>query len=133
MEEKPLYPFGFGLTYGRVEIKDVELEGLLLKVRVKNEGDRAAKDVIEVYVKNHESEYAPLNPVLCGFKKIELNAEEEKIIEVAVSERAFMVVNENGEFIKDVSSSTLYVSTSGVDERSRELTKGCPKEINITW
>lgn len=133
MEEKPLYPFGFGLTYGRVEIKDVELEGLLLKVRVKNEGDRAVKDVIEVYVKNHESEYAPLNPVLCGFKKIELNAGEEKIIEVAVSERTFMVVNENGEFIKDVSSSTLYVSTSGVDERSRELIKGCPKEINIMW
>jgi len=62
-----------------------------------------------------------------------VNAGEEKTIEVVVSEKAFMVVNENGEFIKDGSSSTLYVATSGVDERSRELTEVSPKEINMKW
>ena len=71
--------------------------------------------------------------MLCGFKKIDLDAGEEKMVEVVISERAFQVVNDNGEFIKDVSLSTLYVATSGVDERSRELTKVCPKEINIKW
>ena len=106
---------------------------LKLNVKVKNESDRKVKDVVEVYVKNHDSEYAPLNPVLCAFKKIEVNAGEEKTIEVILSEKVFMVVNENGEFIKDASSSTLYVATTGVDERSRELTKVCPKEINIKW
>ena len=133
MEEKPLYPFGYGLTYGNVCIKDVKYEDEILNVIVKNDSDRKVKDVIEVYVKNHETKYAPLNPVLCGFKKIELDAGEEKSVEVVISERAFQVVNENGEFIKDVSSSTLYVATSGVEERSEELTGVCPKEINIKW
>ena len=133
MEEKPLYPFGFGLTYSKIEIKDVKNKNLTLKVTVQNTGDRTTKDVIEVYVKNQDSEYAPLNPVLCGFKKVELNAGEEKTYEVVISEKTFMVVNENGEFIKDVSSSTLYVATSGVDERSRELTEVSPIEINMKW
>jgi len=140
MEEKPLYPFGYGLTYGKVDVKEVSVveepdsqKKVRLNVKVKNESDRKVKDVVEVYVKNHDSEYAPLNPALCGFKKFEVNAGEEKTIEVVISERAFMVVNENGEFIKDGSSSTLYVATSGVDERSRELTEVSPKEINMKW
>lgn len=133
LEEKPLYPFGYGLTYGNICIEDVNYEQQMLKVVVKNKGNRLTKDVIEVYVKNHDTEYAPLNPVLCAFKKIELDAGEQKEYLIELSEHAFSVVNEDGKRINDSQKSTLYISTAGVDERSLELTGISPKEITITW
>ncbi len=138
MEEKPLYPFGYGLTYSMVEVNDVnaivnEDKNVILKVSVKNTGDRFTKDVVEVYVKNHDSEYAPLNPVLCGFKKVDLEAGEEKKYDIVISEKAFCVVNEEGIHVMDSSKSTLYVAVSGVDERSVELTGAIPKKVDINW
>ena len=97
------------------------------------QGSRAVKDVIQVYIKNHDYEYAPLNPFLCGFKKVELNAGEKIISEMEINAKAFLVVNDNGERILDSTGATIYVATSGVDERSKELTGICPKEINLRW
>jgi beta-glucosidase len=138
LEEKPLYPFGYGLTYSRIEVKDIESvldenKNLRLKVTVENTGNRFTKDVLEAYVKNKDSEYAPLNPVLCGFKKISLDKGEERTYDIEISSNAFLVVNEDGEKILDSSSARIYVSTSGVDERSEELTGNSPKVVELEW
>lgn len=138
LEEKPLYPFGYGLTYSRTEVKAVEEsfdedKNLILKVTIKNHGNTFAKDVVQVYVKNHNSIYAPLNPVLCGFIKITLDADEEKIYDIKIDSNAFSVVNEEGKKIMDSDRATIYVATSGVDERSVELTGVAPKTKDIKF
>ena len=43
------------------------------------------------------------------------------------------VVNEEGEKILDSSRASVYVATSGVDERSVELTGKSPKVIELKW
>ena len=51
---RPLFPFGFGLSYTSFELEPVEttLTGAAVacRVRVKNIGDRAGREVVQVYV-----------------------------------------------------------------------------------
>lgn len=140
LTEKPLYPFGYGMTYGDVQIKDAQTvekpekgKNLKIRVAVKNEGGCFTKDVLQVYVRNNDSEYAPLHPALCMFTKLALAAGEEKSILLEIPKEAFYVVDENGEYRLDSPSSTLYVGTSTPCERSMELTGKKPIEIQVSW
>ena len=49
-----LYPFGFGLTYTSFEISATRLkktaDGIEITARVKNTGDRAGKEVVQIYL-----------------------------------------------------------------------------------
>ena len=51
---KPLYPFGFGLSYTSFEISKVSLtnikEEITIRIRVKNVGQFPGKEVIQVYI-----------------------------------------------------------------------------------
>ena len=98
---EPLYRFGYGLTYGdcRVTSYEIDTETRSAVVRAKNFGKRATGDVIEVYFKDTASEFAPLNPVLCGFKRIYLEPREEKSFALELDKNAFTVINNEGERI----------------------------------
>ena len=140
LTEKPLYPFGYVMTYGDVQIKDAQTvekpekgKNLKIRVAVKNEGGCFTKDVLQVYVRNNDSEYAPLHPALCMFTKLALAAGEEKSILLEIPKDAFYVVDENGEYRLDSRSSTLYVGTSAPCERSMELTGKKPVEVQLNW
>lgn len=134
LEEEPLYPFGYGLTYGDVQVKEAYVlsdnttgkdgdfsecqNGCRIQVRVKNEGKCYTKDVVQVYIRNHGTVYAPPHPVLCGFKKVGLDIGEEQVLKMDIPANAFCVVNDAGERVRDGDSFTLYVGTNGVNERS---------------
>ena len=140
LTKKPLYPFGYGMTYGDVQIKDAQTvekpekgKNLKIRVAVKNEGGCFTKDVLQVYVRNNDSEYAPLHPALCMFTKLALAAGEEKSILLEIPKDAFYVVDENGEYRLDSRSSTLYVGTSAPCERSMELTGKKPVAVQLNW
>lgn len=140
LTEEPLYPFGYGLSYGDVQVEKAEFAEIPQKeqdakicITVKNHSDVATKDVVEVYIKNQDSEYAPVNPVLCGFTKVSLEAGEEKELTITVSKEAYKVVNEEGEKIFDSSSSVLFVGTNGPDKRSEALTGKTTKQLVINW
>ena len=140
LTEEPLYPFGYGLSYGDVQVEKAEFaktpekeQDAEIRITVKNHSAVATKDVVEVYIKNQDSEYAPVNPVLCGFAKVSLEAGEEKELTITVSKEAYKVVNEEGEKIFDSSSSVLFVGTNGPDKRSEALTGKTTKQLVINW
>ena len=97
----PYHPFGFGLTYGDCKVDDytVDVASKKATIKVKNYGKVDTDDVVQVYVKDNKSEFAPTNPCLCGFKRIHLNANEEKTIEVELNKNAFTVINNEGDRI----------------------------------
>lgn len=116
-----LYPFGYGLTYSQTKCSELCFEGGKATVTITNTGSRATEDVVQFYIKGY-SENAVPNHSLCGFKRVALEPGESKTVEVVLPERAFMAVNENGEWVKEGSEFTLYAGTSQPDELSRELT-----------
>ena len=132
LESNPQYPFGYGLTYGRAKVTEayLSMEEMEVEAVVENIGDRAVEEVIQVYVKVMDSEFAPLHPRLCGFKRVALNCGEKKSVKIKLDQRAFMVVNENGEYVKDGNHVELYAGFSQPDETSIQL-MGC-KPVKLT-
>ncbi len=79
---KPLLPYGFGLSYTSFEIGAPEalIEGdeLVVKVKVKNTGDRDGDEVVQLYVGFKNSSVDRPIKQLRGFKRVSLKASEEK-------------------------------------------------------
>ena len=118
----PLYPFGYGLTYGDVRATAVTANREVAAVTVENKGSRATEEVVQLYIKDNGSADAPTNPILCGFKRVTLEASESKTVELAIDPRAFTVVNEAGERVPGSGSWTLYAGLGQPDQRTEELT-----------
>ena len=93
----PYHPFGYGLTYGDCKIVDYKVDRFKVSVTAKNVGKMATDDVVQVYVKDLDSEFAPANACLCGFKRIHLDVNEEKTFEIELNKNAYTVINNEGE------------------------------------
>ena len=115
-----LYPFGFGLTYSKTECTAVEYKDGKAYVTVENKGSRDTQDVIELYIKD-TCEYAVPNHSLCGFERVSLKAGEKKTVEIAVPERAFTAVDNDGSRKVFGSTFTLYAGVCQPDELSQKL------------
>lgn len=117
--ENILYPFGYGLTYGKVRCTNIEYKDGKAYVTVENMGSKTS-DVIEIYIKDY-SENAVPNVSLCGFKRITLCKYEEMTVEIPIPEIAFTSVDENGNRAVFGNKFTLYAGTSQPDELSEKL------------
>ena len=124
VEQGVLYPFGYGLTYGRAEVISAAYDQKSKKVsyEIVNHSDRAVEETVQVYKKNRTSKWEVRNTVLCGFAKVCLAPGETRQGEIQLDEYAFTVVNDQGKRVQDGSDYLLYVGTHGPDKRSEELT-----------
>ena len=136
MEDEALYPFGYGLTYGKAEVTEAVLKNTPAKesdievaVTVKNESNVDIEEVIQLYIKDLDSPLAVKNYSLCGFKRIALKAGEARTIDMTVDNRAMMVVDENGERSVEGRNFTLYAGISQPDDVSVRLTGTTPAVI----
>ncbi len=129
---KPLYPFGYGLSYTRFEYADAAYENGAVSISVANTGKMDADEIVQVYIRPEGSAFAPLNPSLCGFARVSLKAGETARVSVSLSDRAFDVINDDGQRIRDTERFTLYVGGSQADERSCELLGHAPLSLSIT-
>ena len=154
MTEKPLYPFGFGLSYTTFEekissVKTVNSaaaeeykadetgavnngvpiafksgDRLDINVCCANTGAYAGGVTVQVYVESGIAG-APIRQ-LKGLKKLHLNAGSVVDATVSLDENAFVIFDENGEAKLDPGTYKVYVGDSQPDERSFELTnKAC--------
>lgn len=118
----PLYPFGYGLTYGDVVVTELTTDHAMAIITAENRGKRATEDVVQLYIKDEQSADAPVNPILCGFQRVALQPGEKKTIKIPIAPGAFTVVNDQGERIPGSGSWTLYAHTGQPDGRTAELT-----------
>lgn len=129
IKEEPLYPFGFGLTYGKTELSDGAVAGQKAYVTVKNTGSRRAREVVEVYVNPVDSPDRPMHYSLCGFQPVELKPGEEKRVELELGKHTYECVNEEGGYVENASVYEFYIGTSQPDARSKEL--GAPEPVTV--
>ena len=101
-----LFPFGYGLSYTTFDYTDISLdknemmdnEEVMVKVKVKNAGDMAGKEIVQLYVRDIESSVIRPAKELKGFEKVMLQPGEEKTVTFTLDKRAFAYYNEE---IKD--------------------------------
>ena len=113
-----LYPFGFGLTYGRTAVTAAAAEkaegGWRVTASLEHSG-AAGGDVVEVYIRDNESKFAVRNHSLCAFKPVSFSGDETETVELFVPDRALEIVDDSGERRVDSRSFTLYVGVSQPD------------------
>ncbi|MBU3875788.1 glycoside hydrolase family 3 C-terminal domain-containing protein [Faecalicatena sp. AGMB00832] len=95
------YPFGHGLSYTSFEYSDLKLskecmkdtDCLTISVKVKNTGNRAGKEVVQLYVSNQTGTSNRPIRELKNFEKIYLNPGEEKTVIMELNKRSFAEYN----------------------------------------
>ena len=129
-ETPVLFPFGYGQSYTTFEysspkvsassFKDVD--GLTVSVDVKNAGQMAGKETVQVYVHDHKSDLVRPPKELKGFAKVELQPGETKTVTIPLDFRAFAYyhptykswITEDGEF-------SILIGSSSADIRHTEV------------
>ena len=91
----PLYPFGYGLSYTRFAISDLKLDKLRIRstesvkvtVDVANTGKLAGDEVVQLYI--HDMAASVTRPVkeLKGFKRITLQPGEKRSVEFTLGRK----------------------------------------------
>ena len=88
--------------------------------------------MIQLYVKAEDSSFAPTNPVLCGFARVQLKAGESKPVSISVPAQSLAVVDDDGNRFFPGGRYSLYAGTSQPDARSRELTGASPVKVELS-
>jgi len=89
---KPLFAFGYGLSYTDFEITNVktdkkiyqEEDVISITCEIKNTGNLSGKELIQVYVNDVKSSVLRPLKELKGFKKVSLNSGESKSIQIDI-------------------------------------------------
>lgn len=97
---RPKFPFGFGLSYTSFLIDEPKIAGVMrqdgevtLKASVSNVGDRAGKEVVQVYLEWVNPPAGRPPRALIDFAKIELQPNETKAVSFTIPYRELLTYN----------------------------------------
>jgi beta-glucosidase len=88
LNEKPVFAFGRGLSYTNFEYSNLSISSarvgsdgsVQVHVDVKNAGDRAGEEVVQMYIHNNDQSETLPKEQLQGFERISLNPGETKTV-----------------------------------------------------
>ena len=98
---KPLYPFGYGLSYTDFSLENVKMykteftssDTLRLEVDLENTGELLGKEVVQVYVNDLVSSVTTPIKELKGFKKVELKGGEKSTVKINIPIESLSLIN----------------------------------------
>lgn len=119
---KPLFPFGFGLSYTTFAYSDLKIaqdgEEFVVTYTVKNTGKVAGAEVSQVYVKDNECRLVRPEKELKGFNKTFLKPGESKTVSVRLGEEAFRMFDPvKHQWVVEPGDFTILVGSSSADLR----------------
>jgi len=122
---EPLYPFGHGLSYTKFEYSNFYIESkrvptageIVLKVDVKNVGEREGEEVVQLYVgREHGSVTRPLKE-LKGFARVHLEPGQKKTVQFKIHTDVLSYYNRRMELVVEPGVYRFMVGASSVDIR----------------
>ena len=126
LPESPLFAFGEGLSYTNFAYRNLRVDADTLRVSVtlKNTGDRAGSETVQVYLNDRVSSVVTPEKRLIAFQKMWLEAGEEKELEIAIKREDFSLVLPDERRVVEPGAFTLFVGGSSKTEDllSAELT-----------
>lgn len=127
LEKGPQFPFGFGLSYttfayGRPETDRTEYaqgDTVCVKVRVRNTGRIAAREVVQLYVRDEVATVIPREKELKGFASVFLQPGESREVLFRLPWESFRIWNNRMEHVLEPGVFTL--QTGGDSEKVQSV------------
>ncbi len=124
-DAKPLYSFGYGLSYASFEYSDLKVAvsesqgSVQVKVHfnVKNTGTRNGDEVVQLYLRDHVSSTVTPNRQLKKFQRVPLKAGEQKTIALELDAEDLMLLDTDMQWVVEPGDFTLMVGASSDDIR----------------
>lgn len=121
---KPLYPFGYGLTYTDFEMSTVEMSGdtlhetgtLLARVMVKNTGKRMGTETIQLYIRDIAASVVRPVKELKGFQKVSLKPGEKKEVVFEIKEEMLQFIRADGTKGSEAGKFKLWIGNSSAGQ-----------------
>ena len=123
-DAKPLFPFGFGLSYTTFELKSVRLArekirrtgSTRLLLDVKNTGKHAGTEVVQLYIRDLVSSVTRPVKELKAFKKVELQPGETQAVALDITPESLAFYDVNMKYVVEPGEFAILVGTSSRDE-----------------
>ncbi len=137
---EPLYPFGFGLSYTTFAYEGLALDHATIRsgesvsatVTVRNTGDRAADEVVQLYVADLEASVTVAQQSLVAFRRIHLAPGESRQVTFTVTPDMLELVNDEGERVLEPGRFRLTAGGSSPSARAAELGAAAPAVAELT-
>ena len=120
---EPLWPFGFGLSYTRFEIRDLALDRPSLAVDgefeasvvVANVGEREGDEVVQLYLRDEEASVTRPVKELRGFRRVHLAAGEARTVRFRISVEQLAFTGVDGRLRIEPGRTTVMAGSSSTD------------------
>ena len=126
----PLYPFGYGLSYGKITYADASVsktaavigDTVTVQTVVKNESDYPLYEAVQVYVHDVESETRTPIWQLRGVQCVCLLPGESQSVSLTLKARDFAIIREDGSCVVEPGAFKVAIGGQQPDARSAQLT-----------
>ena len=128
---QPLYPFGHGLSYTRFTYSDLELDSsegssaqaVQVTVKIRNTGDRAGEEVVQLYLKPKQAERERARKDLRGFQRIALKTGEERTLTFSFTPDADLRTYDEAtsKYVVDPGAYEIQIGASSADIRVSDV------------
>ena len=138
---KPLYPFGYGLSYTTFSYSNLRLsknylkngESVAVSVDITNTGTMAGSEIVQCYISDPESYMPRPEKELKGFARITLEPQESKTVCMTLDERAFSYyIPHLGRYAVESGKFRILIGASSADIRLQaEITFDSEDEVRL--
>ena len=123
-DNKPLYHFGYGLSYTKFRFDNLRLEkakiklngSTKVKIDVSNTGKKAGDEIVQMYIRDKVSSVTRPLKELKGFKRISLKPKEKKTIILEIKPECLAFHNIDMKYIVEPGEFEIMVGNSSRDE-----------------
>lgn len=123
VQNEPLYPFGYGLSYTTFEYNNLQLsanklkkdEKLKVSVTLKNTGNYDGYEVAQLYIRDVAASIIRPVKELKGFERVFLKKGESKVVTFTLGNKELSFLNANGDAVLETGKFEVFVGANSRD------------------
>ncbi len=123
IDRKPLFPFGYGLSYTTFAYSNLKLssgeiktdETLKVSFDITNTGTIDGEEIVQVYIKDYFASIVKPTMELKGFQRVALRSKEKKHVEIELGTLAFRTLNPKYQWVVEPGKMRVMVGRSSED------------------
>lgn len=130
IENGPLFPFGYGLSYTQFSLSDVRLstkaitarDALTASITVRNTGKRAGETVVQLYLQDLAGSISRPVKELKGFQKVMLQPGEQRTLQFPIAYDDLSFINNDLKRVVESGDFKVYLGLDSQDVKEARFT-----------